>query len=523
MIRISNIKILINNKEDVIDDNNIIKIKKYIKDNYNISNISYFEINKRSIDSRNELYYVYSIIVSCDMEDKLIKKYNNIDKYIKKEYIIDNYGSNKLDKKIVIIGSGPSGLFCAYILSMYGFKPLIIEKGKCVEDRVSDVDKLFKYNKLNEDSNVCFGEGGAGTFSDGKLFSQTHDNIRIRKMLEIFVENGAPKDIIYNSHPHIGSDNLVKVIPNIRNKIIKLGGEFRFNSKLTNINVSNNEIKSIVINDSYEINNPLLILAIGHYSDDTYFMLNKVGIKLSNKNFAVGFRIMHDRCLIDKAMYHDKYNIMDSANYKLVCHNGDYGIYSFCMCPGGYVINSSTNNGYLRVNGMSNYKRNSLYSNSAIVVNVSEKDYGYNLFDGLNYQRSIEKKTFELENGLIPVQFFDDFKNNLINDIDNIELLGKYKSSNLRSIFSDNINKNIIFGIEYFNKIIPGFNSGILAGVESRTSSSIRINRDINYESNIKGIFPIGEGSGYSGGITSSCVDGMKMAEKIISFYDRQI
>ena len=409
------------------------------------------------------------------------------------------------------------------MLSINGYNPIIIERGEKIEERVKTVDIFFKEGILNKNSNVQFGEGGAGTFSDGKLNTLVKD-IRMKKVFEIFKEFGAPNEILYENKPHIGTDILRKVIINMRNKMIEYGCEFRYNSTLTNLIIENNKINGIIINDNEEIKCDNLILALGHSARDTFKMLYKNGINMTSKPFSIGIRIQHNQEKINQAMYGKYSKYLPPASYKLTYKAKDNrGVYSFCMCPGGYVVNSSSEYGNIVINGMSNYKRDTNNSNSALIVTVDEKDYGTNLFDGMNFQEMLEKKAYEIGKGKIPTQNYIDFKNNK----QSIKLLlepvfkGDYTLSNINDIFPKYICDDLIEAIEYFNTKIKGYNNddSIISAVESRTSSPVRILRDENYMTNIKGIYPIGEGAGYSGGITTSAMDGIRCFEKIISIY----
>ena len=311
----------------------------------------------------------------------------------------------------------------------------------------------------------------------------------------------------------------------MRNKIISMGGEFRFNTKMTDINIDNGKVSSIIVNDSDEILCDVLVLAIGHSSRNTFKMLYDKGLDMKSKNFAVGFRIEHLASMINKSQYGDKYKLLPPADYKLThhCSNGR-GVYSFCMCPGGFVVNASSEDGCLAINGMSNYNRDERNSNSAIVVTVTNKDYGEGVLAGVEYQRRLEEKAYSLGSGLIPVQKYIDFKNNNTSEslgdvIPNTK--GDYKLSNLRNIFSDEINSSLIEGIESFGNKISGFNKddSLLLGVESRTSSPVIIERGEDLVSSVSGIYPCGEGAGYAGGITTASIDGIKVFEKIIEKY----
>lgn len=490
------------------------------------SDIKSISINKKSIDARrrDEIHYHYSIDVELDfkVEEKLLKnKKLKLKKVVKEEYKLPNSGTIKLSNRPVIVGSGPAGLFAAYILASKGFKPLVIDRGEEMTKRVASVNKFFTKGLLNEESNVSFGEGGAGTFSDGKLKTMIRDKEhRGKKVFDIFIENGANSDILYLQHPHLGTDKLREIIPNIREKIVKMGGEFRFNTKLTDIKTKNEKVVSITLNDKEIIPCDVLVLAIGHSARDTFHLLDNVGLKMESKPFAVGVRVMHYQEMIDKEQYHNK---IKKAPYKLTYQTKEHrGVYSFCMCPGGYILNATNLNNHLVVNGMSNYLRDSNTANSAIIVTVSKKDYGEDLFAGVTYQEELEKKAFKLGKGKIPVEYYQDFVNkNITKKETDFAIMGGYTFIDLNSILPEYISFSLKEAMEEFNKKIKGFSDGnpLLAGVETRTSSPIRIIRDDLLESNIKGIYPCGEGSGYAGGITSSAIDGIKVAEEIIKKY----
>ena len=514
MIRVRQVKVnVLKNDVDLVTE--LAKKKAHILDD----NVLSYKINKRSIDARDKenILYVYEIDFTLKNE-KDIKLSNDICYVENNEY---NFKPNKKDINPIIIGSGPCGLFAAYMLAEAGLKPIIFERGADIDTRVKDVNEFWQNNKLNINSNVQFGEGGAGTFSDGKLNTQIKDkNNRIKKVLDIFIKHGAPEEIAYDYMPHIGTDKLREVVKSMREYIISLGGTFNFNSCLTNIFVCNNQIEEIEINNQDRYKTDCLILAIGHSARDTFYMLHEHNLMMENKPFAVGLRIMHDQKMINENQFGEYAKHMPPASYKLIHNLNGHGIYSFCMCPGGYVVNASSFKNKLVINGMSNYARESGIANSALVVTVNEKDYGTNLFDGVKFQEQLETKAYQIGNGLIPISKYIDYKDNKISTSFGAiapAFKGNYQFANLNDIFSNDINNTIKSGIEYFGTKIKGFNSPdtILAGVEARTSSPIKIIRDDDLESNIKGIYPAGEGAGYAGGITSAAVDGIKVYEKI--------
>ena len=514
MIRVRQVKVnvLKNNIEYVID----LALKKA---HINKEDVKSYKINKRSIDARdkNDVLYVYEIDFVINSEQN-IKETNDVSIITNSDY---NFSPSKKDVKPIIIGSGPCGLFSAYMFAEAGYKPIVFERGSDIDTRIKDIDTFWQTNKLNINSNVQFGEGGAGTFSDGKLNTQIKDKEnRIKKVLEIFIKHGAPEEIAYDYMPHIGTDKLRTVIKNMREYIISLGGEFHFNSCLTNIIIKDNKISEVEINNKDRYETDTLILAIGHSARDTFYMLHEHNIMMVNKPFAVGLRIQHDQEMINNNQYGKYAEYLPPASYKLIHNVDNHGIYSFCMCPGGYVVNASSFTNKLVINGMSNYARESGIANSALVVTVNEKDYGSNLFDGVKFQKRLEEKAYQIGNGLIPISKYGDYKNNTIStSIGSIKPMfkGNYQFANLNELFDNKINNIIKEGIEYFGTKIKGFNNpdAILAGVEARTSSPIKIIRDDDFESNIKGIYPAGEGAGYAGGITSAAVDGIKVFEKI--------
>ena len=522
MIRVKQIKVDV--KKDCIEEiyNSLVKKLKI-----NVNDIISFNIVKKSIDARHKdsVFFVYEVDVDLKNNDK-IKLGNDISIVNSDGYHCSITGVLELKHRPIVVGSGPCGLFCAYFLAMNGFKPIVLERGQDMDSRIRTVNNFWNTGVFNSSSNVQFGEGGAGTFSDGKLSTQIKDrNNRISEVLNIFVSNGAPSEILYDFMPHIGTDKLRDVVKNMRNMIISMGGEFRYNSCLSDINVVDSKIRSIVVNNNEVIDCDLLVLAIGHSARDTFRMLNSRGVAMENKPFAVGVRVMHSQEMISKNQYGDYYKFLRPASYKLTYNSSNgRGVYSFCMCPGGYVVNASSEFGRLVVNGMSNYERESGIANSAIVVTVGEKDYGDGLFDGVRFQEKLESLAYKIGNGNIPVQCYADYvkgvRSSNFYDIKPM-IKGKFEFSDLNKLFNDDINKSIKEAMAFFGGKIKGFDSGgtIMAGVESRTSSPIKILRDDFFESNILGIYPAGEGAGYAGGIVSAAVDGIKVFEIIASKY----
>lgn len=525
VIRVRQVKVGIenNNREAILE-----AISKKMR--VDVSSIEEYKIIKKSIDARdkNNILFVYEFDVKCQREEFVLKRNKSSDIFLSplEKYKFKVSGCESLSNRIVIIGAGPSGLFCAYMLAEAGYKPLIVERGEKVEDRVKTVEEFFESNKLNINSNIQFGEGGAGTFSDGKLNTLTRDKFnRNKRVFEIFVENGAPEEIMYEAKPHIGTDILRKVIVNMRNKIISWGGEFLYNSMVTDILVDDNKVSGVEINNKEIISCSLVVLAIGHSARETFYMLNKKGLDMKAKNFAVGVRIEHPQEMISRSQYGDNYKLLEPASYKLTYQTSKgRGVYSFCMCPGGFVVNASSEKKHLVVNGMSNYGRDEINANSAIVVTVGREDFGNNPLNGIEFQRKLEKKAYELGGGLIPIQLYGDFRDSKTTcSLGNVtpNTKGNYNFANLNELFPEYISEALKEAIPYFDKRIKGFarEDAILLGVESRTSSPVVISRDNNGVSNIGGLYPCGEGAGYAGGITTSAIDGVKVAEKIASVY----
>lgn len=504
------------------------------------------EIIKQSIDARKkpEIYYSYTVDVELikeakTREDKILKrcKPNQVSKVEEKTYVFPSEGSKALKHRPIVVGMGPAGLFCAYFLAKNGYRPIVIERGKDVDTRTADVKYFWDTGVLNTESNVQFGEGGAGTFSDGKLNTLIKDKDgRNREVLKTFVKHGAPEKILYDYKPHIGTDVLTEVVKNMRNEIIKYGGEVLFETKLQKLSIQDNCLTGIqVINtkgESYELLTEHLILAIGHSARDTFEALYAQNVPMEAKSFAVGFRVEHPQAMINEAMYGNAdAGILGAAPYKLTAKTSvNRGVYSFCMCPGGYVVNASSEEKRLAVNGMSYSDRGSKNANSAIIVSVTPEDFGSDHpLAGIRFQRKLEEKAYQAGNGKIPVQLYGDFKDCVEQTIHSESVKQKYEPctkgafcyADLTNILPKECNKAFIEGMECFGAQIKGFNSpeALLLGVESRTSSPMRIPRGENLQSMIKGLYPCGEGAGYAGGITSAAMDGIRVAEEIAKEY----
>lgn len=503
-----------------------------------------FSIERQSIDARKkpDIFYVLSVRVKLKSEEGILRKLDNpnVTKYDVKEYDYSPCGKSSLSSRPVVVGAGPCGLFAALYLAEKGYKPIVIERGFDVDTRTEHVEKFWNGEELKPNSNVLFGEGGAGTFSDGKLNTLVKDKYgRNKEVLRRFVEFGADPSIMYDAKPHVGTDVLKTVVKNISSRIRSLGGEFRFNAEMTDIVIKNNQLVGIKINGFIDLPCEVCVLAIGHSARDTFRMLYDKGITMEQKDFAVGFRVEHPQSMINKELYFDDEEVLKQlppASYKLAYKaDNERGVYSFCMCPGGYVVNASSEKERLCVNGMSYSKRDGRNANSAIVVTVSSKDYNSeHPLAGIDFQRKIEENAYKVGNGSIPVQLYSDFKSDVLgipnfDIIDNVfdiefspSIKGSYTIGKLSNILPKELNETIVEGMEHFNKIIPGFagEKAILSGVESRTSSPVRIVRDETMESlGLRGLYPCGEGAGYAGGITSAAMDGIKVYEKISSVF----
>ena len=525
MLRIGQVKLLPNHTEKEL----LAKIAKILR--VNESDIKSIQVHKQSIDARKkpEIQYVYTVDVMVSDEKKVLRKQRSsqISVVEKKTYTFPQRTPNSSTVRPIIIGSGPAGLFCAYMLSIHGYKPILFERGASVEERTKDVADFWKTGILKPNSNVQFGEGGAGTFSDGKLNTLIKDKDgRNRKVLEIFVENGAPKDILYVNKPHIGTDVLVNVVRNMRERIIEFGGEIHFHSQLVDITVKNGKLSSVTIqtpSERKQIPANIVVLAIGHSARDTFSMLYEKGLPMSAKSFAVGVRVEHLQQTINDAQYGPNCPYeLPAASYKVATNLEDgRGVYSFCMCPGGYVVNASTEERRLAVNGMSYNARDGKNANSAIIVTVTTDDFmSDHALAGVEFQRCLEEKAYLAGKGAIPIQTFGDFCNNReTKSLGTIkpQIKGAYQLANVRAVFPEEISSAIEKGIKVFDKQICGFANEdvVLSAVESRTSSPVRIHRNEKCEIENTGIFPCGEGAGYAGGITSAAADGIKIAEKI--------
>lgn len=519
-IILNNIKVPIEHTKQEIFDAAYEKLK-----DFGISG-SNFCLCRKSLDARrkNNIHYVCAIIADTDLSKEEISEMKNSDIRPFEEVHLDL--SEKDDcGKTVVVGTGPCGLFAAYVLAKQGLCPIVLERGADVDKRTAEVNRLWTEGVLNPDTNVQFGEGGAGTFSDGKLTTRIGDPLQ-RAVLEIFVRFGAPDDILYKAKPHIGTDKLKTVVKNMRKEIIRLGGDVRFNARLTDIIIKNGRVEGIVIGGGEILECKNVILATGHSGRDVYEMLYKKGVALCQKAFSAGVRIEHTQSFINKAQYGSEYENphLLPADYRLVYNGRDRSCYSFCMCPGGTVVNSASEDGGLVVNGMSEYKRSGQNANSALAVTVNPGDFASDSpLAGIEFQRKYERLAYKLGGGgyAAPIQLAKDFINNKISTgFEDVipTYTGKTLFAPLRECLPEFISKTLCEGLMSFEHKMQGYASGgaVLTGVEMRTSAPVRILRDENHESvGLKGLYPAGEGAGYAGGIMSAAIDGIKTAQKI--------
>lgn len=529
MIRIQQLKLPVEHNQETIEQ----KIRQVLR--LTQEQAMSYEIVRRSVDAHKKplIYIVYTVDVTVAKEGKIVKKLHkpNICLANRQRYHFPKPGAQALSHPPVIIGAGPAGLFCAYELALHGYRPIVIERGRRVEDRTADVARFWESGVLDPESNVQFGEGGAGAFSDGKLNTMVKDPLgRGRHVLEIFCKYGAQSEILYDSKPHIGTDVLTGVIRNLREGIQLLGGRFFFETKMSGLEHTAGCLRGLQLTDGSgerRLDAEVAVLALGHSARDTFAMLQPQLI-MQPKAFAVGFRVEHPQQMINESQYGADADMLrlPTAPYKVTANlSNRRGVYSFCMCPGGYVVNASSEQQHLAVNGMSYAARDSKNANSAIIVSVTPADFpGTDALAGVAFQRELEKKAYALCGGKIPQQLFADFKQQKISsdygDFDSC-VKGSAAFGALHELLTPDMNHSFLLGMEQFGARLNGFDraDAILSGVESRTSSPVRIVRNEELESNIRGLYPCGEGAGYAGGITSAAMDGIRVAEAIAAKY----
>lgn len=563
MLRVSQVKVKPGQGEQEI----LQKTARLLK--LDTKEICRMEILRCSIDARKkpEIWCSYTVDVELkkpSLEPGICKRLGQayVTRATKQTYHFPGSGDKPLSHPPVIVGMGPAGLFCAYYLALHGYKPIVLERGQDVERRRSDVQRFWDEGILDPQSNVQFGEGGAGTFSDGKLNTLVKDKYgRNREVLRILIKHGAPRRILYDAKPHIGTDVLSLVVKNMRQTILAHGGQVYFGTMLEGLELAEDgsRIAAVCVSGGRRIPCGQLVLAIGHSARDTFRMLYEAGLPMEAKPFAVGMRVEHPQSMINQAQYGiaDPRELgvalepaLGAASYKLTAKaSNGRGVYSFCMCPGGYVVNASSEPGRLAVNGMSYNSRDGSNANSAIIVSVTPEDYGGNFpadpLTGVEFQRRLEERAYQLGQGAVPVQRYGLYKacveqgcsqeeleagqgldvEQFLRDCQRQSLQpcikGKWRESDLSGLLPGELSRAFLEGMEQFGRQIPGFDrpDAILSGVESRTSSPVRILRDEELQSRIRGIYPCGEGAGYAGGITSAAMDGIKVAEAIAAVY----
>lgn len=539
MIRVNQIKVpLSHGQEDIL-----YKTAKVLR--VAPEKIFSWRIVKKSIDARKkpEIVVIYSVDVCMEAQDRVLRacRSKQVQAVDEKPYAFPAQGEEALGCRPVIVGTGPAGLFCGYLLAKHGYRPLILERGGCVEERQKDVEKFWREGALNPQSNVQFGEGGAGTFSDGKLNTLVKDKYgRNKEVLRIFAENGAPEEILYEAKPHIGTDILCKVVRSMREQITAWGGEIRFHAQVTELCTDQNRVTGVVVNGAENLACEALILAIGHSARDTFEMLYEKRVPMEAKSFAVGLRMEHPRKLIDRMQYGvEEHPLLPAASYKVTAQTSSgRGVYSFCMCPGGYVVNASSETGRLAVNGMSYSGRDGDNSNSAMIVTVTPQDYRDDSpLAGIAFQRELEEKAYRIGGGSVPVERYGDYRCAVTGQPSEVSVImteypdftpavkGECHMAPVHDILPKELNEALVEGIDSIGHKMPGFadRGAYLSGIESRTSSPVRIMRDETGQSAVRGLYPCGEGAGYAGGITSAAMDGMLIAEKIGAKYKQMI
>lgn len=512
MIKLDQLKLPIRHSEEDLK-NEIIKKLRIKRDQ-----LIEYDVIKRSLDARKkpDLYFVYVIEAKTRVDHKLKKFYaKGLEQYV--------YPVGKQKISPLVVGFGPAGIFAAYILAKAGLKPVVIERGEDVDARTLTVEEFWQTGKLNDNSNVQFGEGGAGTFSDGKLTTRSKD-FRAKEVMKILVEHGAPEEIMYVNKPHVGTDVLKGVVKNIREHIIELGASIHFNTHMTDLLLEGEQVMGIKTSQG-EFYSPYVVLAIGHSARDSYEMLYESGLGIDQKPFAMGVRIEHPQAMINLNQYgsQEAADLLGAADYKLThtCKNGR-SVYSFCVCPGGMVVSSASEQGGLVVNGMSEHARNQKNINGALLVQIKTEDFeSDHPLAGVYYQRKYEQLAYQINNSFTaPIETVASFVHNRNSGLGSIipSYRPQTKLGDLSRCLPDFVVESLKEGILAFGHKIKGFDHDdvVLTGIETRSSAPIRMMREFTtFESNLKGLYPVGEGAGYAGGIVSSAIDGMKIGEII--------
>lgn len=529
MIRIYEIRLDIHQPKEKIPE--LIIKKLHIKKEDLLS----YRIFKESMDARKSDMIYFSYCVDCEVrnEQKLLKRPSRIyGKAPDMRYDAPKHGALPLRQRPIVVGFGPAGMMAALLLAQEGYRPIVYERGGDVDERIKATARFWQYGLLDEEVNVQFGEGGAGTFSDGKLTTRVKD-LRSRKVLEELVRHGAPEEILYEAHPHIGTDRLRDIVRNIREDIISLGGEIHFHAKVEDFQITDHRITGISVNGQWTACEEV-ILAIGHSARDTFRCLYERKVEMSAKAFAVGARIEHLQSFIDERQYgsFNGHPRLSAASYRFVHKASDgRGVYTFCMCPGGTVVASASSKEHLVVNGMSEYARDKANANSAVLVQVTPHDFGEHPLDGILYQEHLERQAFLFgqKSYQAPAQRVEDFLNYKKGDVADSGICPSYAlgvvNADLHALFPSYIGSAMREGILAFDNKMPGFaRDAVLTAPETRSSSPVRICRheDSLYSVNTEGLYPCGEGAGYAGGIVSAAIDGIRCAEKIIGFHAKK-
>jgi uncharacterized protein len=536
MIRITECKLQLD--QAITLESELTHLKKWVVSYLKCSSseITSLTIVKKATDARKKshVFFVYSVDIVVKNEQAILQKNlkNTTIAPPPFEYQLVP-GSKPLNNRVVVVGFGPSGIFASLLLARYGFQPIVIERGPDVDTRTEKIKEFNQTSVFHKDGTILFGEGGAGTFSDGKLYTLVNDG-RSKIIFDTFIKHGAQKEIGYINKPHIGTDALKGIIKGIRQEILSLGGEIYFQTQLTNVVIQEGKLTGIEVNHSSIIPTSLCLLGIGHSARDTYELLHSQGVFFQQKPFSIGLRIEHPQTMINQSQYgsYHSHLALGAADYKLF-HHAKTGrtAYTFCMCPGGYVMSSQSEEGAVVTNGMSESKRDGVNANSALLVNVTPEDYGsLHPLAGIAFQRFFEQKAFVMggSNYFAPIQKVGDFLQNRVStSIGSVipSYLPGVTLSNLQTLFPAYIVNTLKEALLVFDQKIKGFamEDAILTGVETGSSAPVKIPRNASNESNIEGLYPMGEGAGYAGGITSSAIDGLKTAEEVIKVYQPTI